>query len=123
MTSSPYILIVDDSESIRFLLEFVLKNAGYNVTLTASGSEALQAANSKAYDAVLADINMPEMDGFELIRQLRGMDSYTNTPIITITLNNTPERIHKMRDVGATGWIAKPFDPITMLSTLNKLLH
>lgn len=115
------ILIVDDSQSMRQVIAFTLTSAGYEVREVSNGKEALHAAQEKNFDAVLTDINMPEMDGYTLIERLRLNAHYSHTPIITLTTENSEEAKKRARDAGATGWIVKPFDSEKLISVLHKL--
>ncbi|RMF84926.1 MAG: response regulator [Nitrospirae bacterium] len=116
------VLAVDDSPSIRLMLERTLANAGFEVTTATDGKDALAKAKSSRFELVLTDINMPEMDGFELIRELRKLNSYRFTPILTVTTESAMEQKQKGRAAGATGWIVKPFEPSQLLAVIHKVL-
>ena len=116
------ILAVDDSASMRQMVVFTLKGAGYDVVEAADGVQALQMAKSKKVDMVLTDVNMPNMDGITLIRQLRGLPNYKFTPILTLTTESAPEKKMEGKQAGATGWIVKPFNPTQLLATVKKVL-
>jgi two-component system chemotaxis response regulator CheY len=117
-----HILAVDDSASMREIVMLTLKMAGYEVTQAKDGTEALGLAQKHKYDLVLTDINMPHMNGIELIRALRAMSEYKGTPIITLTTEKELPKRHEGRAAGATGWIVKPFLPDKLTGTLEKLL-
>lgn len=121
--SSSNILVVDDCKSIRDVITFMLKEAGFAVKQAINGREGLLMANSEHFDAVLTDINMPEMDGYTLIKSLRQNTGYRHTPILTITTEFTEESKRQGREAGATGWVTKPFNPEKLVATLNKLIH
>ncbi len=116
------ILAVDDSPSMRQMVAYTLKRAGFEVYEAKDGMEALEMAREMDVDLVLTDINMPKMDGIELIRNLRGLPAYNGKPILTLTTEGSTESKMKGRDAGATGWIVKPFDPEVLVSTINKVL-
>ena len=116
------ILAVDDSPSIRQMVSYTLKRAGFDVYEAEDGVEALEIAKQVDVDMVLTDINMPKMDGIELIRSLRDISSYNGKPILTLTTEGSTESKMKGRDAGATGWIVKPFDPEVLVDTINKVL-
>jgi two-component system chemotaxis response regulator CheY len=116
------ILAVDDSASMRQMVAFTLKGAGYTVVEAADGVQALQAAKSKSVDLVLTDVNMPNMDGITLIKQLRALPNYKFTPILTLTTESAPEKKMEGKAAGATGWIVKPFNPTQLLATVKKVL-
>lgn len=116
------ILAVDDSASMRQMVVFTLKGAGYDVVEAADGVQALQSAKSKKVDLVLTDVNMPNMDGITLIRELRALPNYKFTPILTLTTESAPEKKMEGKKAGATGWIVKPFNPTQLLATVKKVL-
>ena len=111
------ILAVDDSTSIRQMVAFTLKSAGYTVIEAADGQEGLDKAkaNANAIDLVLTDQNMPKMDGLALIKSLRGMPQFVTTPILMLTTESSDAMKTQGRAVGATGWLVKPFDPHKLL--------
>lgn len=115
------ILVVDDSISMRQVIVFVLVSAGYKVKEACNGIEALDAVMDDNFDAVLTDINMPEMDGYTLIQRLRSLNNYKHTPIITLTTECSTESKQRGRDAGATGWIVKPFNSEKLVSALHHL--
>ena len=116
------ILAVDDSASMRQMVAFTLKGAGFDVTEAADGAEALQLAKSKSFNLVLTDVNMPNMDGIALTRELRKLPNYKFTPILTLTTESTPEKKQEGKTAGATGWLVKPFNPEQLLSTIKRVL-
>lgn len=116
------ILAVDDSTSIRQMVTFVLKQGGYDVIDAADGVEALAIASSQEIDLVLTDLNMPRMDGIQLIKALRSHMRYQYTPLLMLTTESSTEKKQQGRDAGATGWIVKPFDPEQLLSVIGKIL-
>ena len=103
------ILAVDDSASMRQMVAFTLKGAGYAVVEAADGQEALGMAKAQKVDLVLTDVNMPKMDGIALVRALRALAEYKFTPILTLTTESTAEKKQEGKAAGATGWIVKPF--------------
>ena len=116
------ILVVDDSASMRQMVEFTLKEAGHQVTVAEDGQAALNVAKGMASDLVITDVNMPNMDGITLIRELRALPAYKFTPILTLTTESATEKKMEGKDAGATGWIVKPFNPEKLLATVNKVL-
>ena len=116
------ILIVDDSASMRQMVSFTLKTAGHAVDDAADGEVALSKANGKAYDLVVSDVNMPNMDGIGLVKALRALDTYKFTPILLLTTESAPEKKQEGKAAGATGWIVKPFSPDQLLGTIKKVL-
>lgn len=116
------VLAVDDSTTIRQMLNLTLKEAGFDVTLARDGVEALECAKREAYALVLTDVNMPRMDGISLVRALRGEESYRYTPIIVITTESSAEFKSRGREAGATAWIVKPFNPVRLIETVRRVL-
>lgn len=119
---SKNILIVDDSTSIRQMVELTLKSAGYTVTAAKDGQEALEQCQFKRYDFVLTDQNMPRMDGLTLIKNLRGMSAYDGVPIVVLTTEASDDMKSQGKAAGATGWMVKPFDPNKLLQVAKKVL-
>lgn len=115
-------LLVDDSASMREMVSFTLKGAGYDVFKATDGVEALDFAKDNDVDLVITDINMPNMDGFTLIKELRKLPSYKFTPILTLTTEDSSEKKQLGKVAGATGWIVKPFDPDNLLQTVKRVL-
>ncbi|CAM4051351.1 MULTISPECIES: response regulator [Shewanella] len=117
------ILAVDDSASMRQMVGFTLKTAGFEVTEACNGDEALTQAKSQDYDLVISDVNMPVMDGITLIRNLRTLPNYKFTPLLMLTTESGSDKKQEGRSAGATGWIVKPFNPDQLLATVNKVLR
>jgi len=117
------VLIVDDSHSIRELLTSVLQKAGYGVTSADNGQVGLETAQSSNYDLVITDINMPVMDGLELLSNLRSLPEYSFKPILILTTEFSQEMKMKGKQAGATGWLVKPFDPDKLISVIARILN
>lgn len=116
------ILIVDDSPSVRQMVNFTLTTAGYRTEEAADGKQALLKAQSKVYNLVFTDQNMPNMDGLTLIRSLRQMPTYKTVPILMLTTESGDAMKTQGRAAGATGWLVKPFDPQKLLDVVKKVL-
>lgn len=116
------ILAVDDSASMRQMVSFTLKGAGYDVLEACDGVEALEVAQKGAVDLVLSDVNMPNMDGITLIKQLRSIESYKYTPMLMLTTESGDDKKSAGKQAGATGWIVKPFNPEQLLKVIKKVL-
>ncbi len=116
------ILAVDDSASMRQMVSFTLKSAGFDVVEASNGQEALDVAQGKQYDLVISDVNMPIMDGITLIRNLRQLPDYKFTPLLMLTTEASSDKKKEGREAGATGWIVKPFNPTQLLATVKKVL-
>lgn len=117
------ILIVDDSASVRQMVEVTLKSAGYQITAAKDGQEAFEFCQNKVFDFVLTDQNMPRMDGLTLIKSLRGLATYRTVPIVVLTTEASDAMKAQGRAAGATGWMVKPFDPAKLLQIAAKVLN
>ena len=119
----PKILIVDDSNMLRDMVKYALNEGGYpDVTEAVDGADGLEKAKANIFDLVISDINMPNMNGFELITELRKMSVYAKTPILTLTTEKNDDMKAKGKAVGATGWIVKPFVPEQLLKAVGIVL-
>jgi len=118
----PTILAVDDSASMRQMVSFTLKGAGYTVIDAVDGVDALAKAKTGKIDLVLTDVNMPRMDGISLIKELRAQPSFKFTPILMLTTESGADKKSEGKSAGATGWIVKPFNPDQLLATIKKVL-
>lgn len=117
------ILAVDDSASMRQMVAFTLKGAGYNVIEAADGQEAFEKAKGQQVDLVLTDQNMPRMDGITLVKSLRALPSFSATPMLILTTESSDEMKSKGKAAGATGWLVKPFDPNKLLEVIKKVIR
>lgn len=116
------ILAVDDSISIRKSISFVLSQEGYEVIEAVDGVDGLAKAKEDKFNLVITDINMPNMDGIEMIKQLRQTDGYKFTPIIALTTENQDSKMQEGKAAGATGWIVKPFTSEKLLAIVKKII-
>jgi two-component system chemotaxis response regulator CheY len=116
------ILAVDDSPSIRKMVSFTLKSAGYEVIEASDGEEGLKKAKHTKVNLVLTDQNMPKMDGLTLIKSLRALPQYATVPIIMLTTESSAEMKAQGKAAGATGWMVKPFDPQRLIEVMKKVL-
>lgn len=117
------ILTVDDSPSMREMVRIALTGAGFDVMQASDGAQALELARASAYDLVLSDVHMPNMDGIALIRALRAESAYKHTPILMLTTEGSSDRKREGKEAGATGWIVKPFDPAQLIATMHRVLR
>lgn len=116
------VLAVDDSASVRQMVAFTLKDRGYDIMEAVDGEDGLSKARTKPADLVLADQNMPKMDGPTLIRSLRALPQYATTPILMLTTESSEVMKMQGRSAGATGWLVKPFDPQKLLEVVRKVI-
>ena len=116
-------LVVDDSRTMRQMVAFTLTNAGFNVVEAEDGKDAVKkVAAGPKMDIVVTDLNMPEMDGITLIKELRKLAAFKFTPILMLTTESALEKKQEGKAAGATGWIVKPFNPEILLKTIAKVL-
>lgn len=116
------ILTVDDTASMRQMISFTLNSVGYEVIQASDGAEALKLAQGTKVDLVIADLNMPNMDGIALVKSLRALEQYRFTPILMLTTESQEEKRQQGKRAGATGWIVKPFNPEQLVNVVRKVL-
>jgi two-component system chemotaxis response regulator CheY len=117
------ILAVDDSASMRQMVSFTLKNAGYSVVEAVDGEDAFDKAKTREFDLVLTDQNMPRLDGIGLTRKLREHPNFKATPILILTTESSDQMKQAGRAAGATGWLVKPFDPTKLIEVIRKVVR
>jgi len=117
------ILAVDDSPSMRKMVSFTLSGAGYKVVEAVDGVDALEKAEAQQIDLVLADQNMPRLDGIGLTKKLREHPRFKNTPILILTTESSDQMKQAGRAAGATGWLVKPFDPNRLIEVIQKVIR
>ena len=122
-TQAITVLTVDDSASMRALLRAALTSRGFAVEQCEDGQEALEWLATNEVDVVITDINMPRLDGFSLIEQLRTSALHADRPILVLTTESSDEKKMRARDAGATGWIVKPFDADKLTTALRRVTH
>lgn len=116
------IMIVDDSVMIRNLVKKSLLAEGYEIVEASDGAEALEYARQKNTDMVLTDINMPNMNGISLVSKLRRLDAYKDTPILMLTTETSDYKKSKSKNMGADGWLQKPFDKERLVNAVKTML-
>jgi two-component system chemotaxis response regulator CheY len=120
---SKCVLVVDDSETVRQVLQLTLSNAGFDVIEAEDGDDALEKlASAPAVDMLITDLNMPNMDGLELIQKIREDGKHRFTPIVMLTTESSEEKKRAGREAGASGWIVKPFKPEQLLKVVKMVL-
>ena len=119
---SARILVVDDSASMRQMVSFALTSAGFAAEEAEDGQVALGRAQNERFNAVVTDVNMPNMDGISLIRALRGLPDYRFTPLLMLTTESAADKKAEGKAAGATGWLVKPFNPEQLVATVQKVL-
>ncbi len=118
---SKRILTIDDSKTMRDMLWAALVDAGYDVIQAVDGEDGMSALGDERVDVVITDINMPKMDGFEVIRRIRKSEVHKTTPVLVLTTEADPAKKDVARAAGATGWIVKPFDPDRLVSVIRRV--
>jgi two-component system chemotaxis response regulator CheY len=117
------VLIVDDSESIREVMNYTLSNAKYDVLVGTDGCDALKFLDGEPINLIITDLNMPNMNGIELIREVRAKSNYKYTPILVLTTESQAEKKLEAKEAGATGWIIKPFVTEKLLAVIQKVMR
>ncbi len=115
------VLTVDNSKTIRDMVGFTLKNAGYAVAEASDGTAGLALASQQKFDCIITDLNMPGMDGLALTKAIRATTSNRATPILLLTTEADPAKKTAGREAGATGWLVKPFNPDKLVETVKKV--
>ncbi len=115
------ILTIDDSKTIRDMLKLTLAQAGFTVLQAVDGQDGLEVLRKEEVDVVITDINMPKLDGYGVIRQIREDPTYDDTPILVLSTESDQENKNVARDAGATGWIVKPFVPDQLVDVIRKV--
>jgi two-component system chemotaxis response regulator CheY len=116
------IMTVDDSATVRQMLSFTLQDAGYEVIEAADGVEALEKLKNESIRMLITDLNMPQMDGIELIREVRKTPGNRFVPIIMLTTESHEQKKQAGKTAGASGWIVKPFRPEQLLRVVKMVL-
>lgn len=119
---SKTIMAVDDSASVRQMVSMTLKEAGYDVVEASDGKDALSKLKGSV-NMIVTDLNMPNMDGIELIRNVRSTADYKFIPIVMLTTESQASKKQEGKEAGATGWIVKPFKPDQLLAVVKKVLR
>ncbi|MEO8661292.1 MAG: response regulator [Bryobacteraceae bacterium] len=115
------ILAVDDSASMRQAVSFALQAAGFEVTEASNGADAVTKL-SPSIHMVITDLNMPGMDGIELIRHIRTKSSHKHIPIMMLTTESQPAKKEAAKAAGATCWMVKPFKPEQLVAVVHRVL-
>jgi two-component system chemotaxis response regulator CheY len=117
------VLTVDDSGSVRQMVSFTLKKAGYDVVEAVDGGDGIAKASSDKFDLIITDLNMPNVDGIQLITAVRKLPGYSFVPILMLSTESQAEKKDAGRKAGATGWIVKPFNAEQLVAVVQKLVR
>ncbi len=116
------VLLVDDSTTQLLNSKFILKNAGYSVETVADSEQAVVCIMTTIPDLIITDLNMPKLDGINLVRKIRKLPAFTKTPILIMSTDSQKYKYEEARAAGATGWLVKPVKPASLLEALTRLL-
>ena len=119
---SKKVLTVDDSPSVRKMVEFSLKAKGYVMGAAGDGQEALEVMANDPFDAIILDVNMPRMNGLEFLEKVKSDENYSSIPVIMLTTEGQDEDRDKAMALGATAYIVKPFKPSQLLDLLAEII-
>jgi len=114
-------LVVDDSPTMRNMVKVALEGIGFDVATAQDGKRAIKILGNKNMDVIVTDINMPNMNGYEFIREIRSNGSYKTVPILILTTECTAEAKAKGKAAGASGWIVKPFKPDVLVNAVGRV--
>jgi two-component system, chemotaxis family, chemotaxis protein CheY len=116
------VLLVDDAASMRGLLSMTLQDAGYNTIEACDGKDALNKLRSANVNMVITDLNMPNMNGLELIRALKSEKQYQFIPIVMLTTESSDSMKREGQAAGAKAWVVKPFKPESIVMVVKKII-
>lgn len=116
------IMTVDDSASVRMMVNFTLSQLGFDIVEAVDGKDALKKLSGRSIHMLITDVNMPELDGIGLVKKIRENPSYRFIPIIVLTTESQEEKKKEGKLAGATGWIVKPFKPEQLIAVVRKVL-
>lgn len=116
------ILLIDDSTVQLLNAKFILRNAGYEVVTVADAEQAIDSIANSVPDLIITDLNMPKLDGITLVRTIRALPAFADTPILIMSTDSQKYKYEEAREAGANGWLVKPAKPASLLEALKKLL-
>ena len=116
------ILLVDDSASLRQVVAIALKGAGYEVLEACDGRDALKKLTGQKVHLIVSDVNMPNMDGISMVKEIKKLPNYKFTPIMMLTTESDQDKKMQGKAAGAKAWLVKPFQPPKLLDAVSKLV-
>ncbi len=116
------ILCIDDAKTIRMLVKKALEPEGYTVVEAENGKDGLDKCNGSEINFFLVDVNMPVMDGFEFVKELKKKEKYSSVPVVFLTTESSADKKAMGKDLGVNGWIVKPFEPAGLIKVVNMLV-
>lgn len=117
------LLVVDDSYSLRAAVRIALKDAGYDVVEAGDGREGLARLDGRRYHLVISDVNMPNLDGYGFVEEMKKKPAYKYTPVVMLTTEDGAEKKERGRAAGVKAWMVKPFVPAQLLQVVSKLVQ
>lgn len=119
-----HVLLIEDDPDIQKMVQLSLKfRGGHQVSVASGGLEGLEKAAAEHPDLILLDVMMPEMDGYETCRRLKAEPATREIPVVFLSARAQQSEIEKGRELGAVGYLVKPFDPMTLSDQLSAILH
>jgi two-component system, chemotaxis family, chemotaxis protein CheY len=119
---SKKILVVDDAAMIRNLTKKHAQNKGYEVVTANDGMEGLKAVESEQFDLIFSDVNMPNMNGLEMVRKIKEIPQKKFIPIVMLTTESNEKLKQEAKEMGVKSWMLKPFNPVKFLTTIEKII-
>jgi len=116
------VMTVDDSASVRMMVRYSLLGAGFEVIEAVDGLDALEKLNETDIQAMIVDVNMPRMNGIELVTKLRQVPGHQKTPVLMLTTEESRSRVEDGKAAGANGWMVKPFSPEELVNILKRVM-
>lgn len=118
---SATVLVVDDSASVRQQVGMALRQSGFTIVEANDGALGAKRIDQGGIDCVICDVNMPNMNGIEMVQKVKGNPAHSQLPIVMLTTEGAKDMISKAKQAGAKGWIVKPFKADLLVSAVSKL--
>ena len=119
---SKKVMCVDDSSTIRMLVKKALEPEGFEIVEAENGQDGLDKLSGQDISVFIVDVNMPVMDGFAFVKEIRGKSDFASTPIVFLTTESSAQKKQMGKELGVNGWIVKPFDPPSLVKVVNMLV-
>jgi two-component system, chemotaxis family, chemotaxis protein CheY len=119
---SKKVMCVDDSSTIRMLVKKALEPEGFEIVEAENGQDGLDKLSGQDISVFIVDVNMPVMDGFDFVKEIRGKSDFASTPIVFLTTESSAQKKQMGKELGVNGWIVKPFDPPSLVKVVNMLV-
>ncbi len=115
------VMCVDDSSTIRMLVKKALEPAGFDIVEAENGQDGLDKSTGKDITLFIVDVNMPVMDGFDFVKNIKGKSEFAGTPVVFLTTESSAQKKQLGKELGVNGWIVKPFDPPSLVKVVTML--